>query len=48
LSCAERGMLASLPGFAREASEGDRAGARRAKAGGCCRELRLGKPLVFA
>jgi hypothetical protein len=36
------------PAFAREASEGCRAEARRAKAGGCCRELRLGKPLAKA
>ena len=32
------------PAFAREASEGCRAGARRAKAGCAARELRLGKP----
>ena len=34
------------PAFAREASEGCRAEARRAKAGPCTRELRLGKPLA--
>jgi hypothetical protein len=38
-------VLPGPPAFAREASEGCRAGAQRAKAGCAPRELRLGKPL---
>jgi putative endonuclease len=37
-------FLPGPPAFAREAGEGCRAEARRAKAGLCPRELRLGKP----